>query len=91
MSVEDSKRRWKQAAHAVQTGIALGMTQGRDPGTEPKHLRMGVNASMCDHAALARLLMAKGVFTEEEYHEAIAAEMEAEKARYERELGVHLA
>jgi hypothetical protein len=52
---------------------------------------MGVNAAMCDHAALARLLMAKGVFTEEEYHEAIASEMEAEKARYERELGVHLA
>jgi hypothetical protein len=44
---------------------------------------------MCDGSALAKLLMAKGVITEEEYAKAIADEMEAEKARYEKRLSEH--
>jgi hypothetical protein len=38
---------------------------------------------MCDHAALVRLLIAKGVFALEEYSKEIADEMERERERYE--------
>ena len=38
---------------------------------EGKVLRVGVNSAMVDHAALVRLLIAKGIFTLEEYEEAL--------------------
>jgi hypothetical protein len=41
---------------------------------------------MVDHAALAKLLIDKGLITEQEYLCAIADAMEAEKARYEKHL-----
>lgn len=52
----------------------------------PKHLRVGVNAAMVGHGGLVVLLIAKGVFTEEEYLKAIADKMEAEQATYEERL-----
>ena len=61
------------------------MDMGSDD-TKPKHLRVGVNMAMCDHAGLVDLLIKKGLITDEEYAEAIADEAEAEKARYEQEL-----
>ena len=54
--------------------------------TDPKHLRVGVNSAMCDHAALVRVLIAKGILTEDEYLEAVADEMEREQKRYEERL-----
>jgi SOS response regulatory protein OraA/RecX len=54
--------------------------------TEPKHLRTGLNMAMVEHAALARLLIAKGVITEEEYMQALAEGAEAEKQQYEDRL-----
>lgn len=82
MSKEESCRRYVAAAHAMQSGVAADMA---DTGIEqPKHLRVGINAAMADQAGLAALLMAKGIFTEEEYLDAIATSMEAEKARYEK-------
>ena len=82
MSAEE---RYQAAAHAMQSGVAWEMGRdGPDTGpTSPKHLRVGVNAAMCDQAALVKLLIAKGIITHEEYLEAIAAEMEAEVGRYE--------
>ena len=47
---------------------------GRDPDfslVQPKHLRTGLDLSKSDMGGLARLLIAKGVFTEQEYNEAI--------------------
>jgi hypothetical protein len=87
--------RWTAAAHAVQSGIAFGEARAKERGerfqqTEPKHLRVGINAALCDHGSLVKLLIAKGVMTEEEYLEAIAVGMEEEKARYETDLGVKL-
>ena len=46
--------------------------------------RMGINATMADHHALVRLLVAKGVFTLAEYRTALKAE-ERKSIRGERE------
>lgn len=74
--------RWLSAAHAVQSATAMAISCLGDNGAaaDSKHLRTGLNMSMADHGSLARLLIAKGVITEEEYLAAIAegAEMEAE-------------
>jgi hypothetical protein len=68
-------------AHAMQSGVAAKMAI--DPAdTSPKHLRVGLNSAMVNDAALARLLIARGLFTEEEYLQAITDEMEREVARY---------
>lgn len=77
--------------HAMQTGVATKM--GIDPtDASPKHLRVGINSVMCDHAALARLLIQKGIFTEAEYEVAITEEMQREVERYKTWLanrGIH--
>lgn len=79
------KERYMAACHAMQSGVALKM--GRDPKeTEPKHLRVGINSAMVDSAALARLLMTKGVITEEEFYKALADQMEEEVASYSADL-----
>jgi hypothetical protein len=78
-------RRWHAAAHAMQSGVAMEMNIHPEP-TEPKHLRVGVNTALTDHASLAKLLISKGVITEDEYFEALADGMEAEKRRYEEHL-----
>jgi hypothetical protein len=86
---EENTARHHAAMHAMQTGVAA--TMRRDPHeTNPKHLRVGINAAMSDQRGLATLLIAKGIFTEEEYFEAIADSAEQEKQMYERELGVKL-
>lgn len=84
----DDAHRYVDALHAVQSGIQAEMEF--DSGeTTPKHLRVGVNAAHCDHAALVRLLMNKGLFTEDEYRKELADEMEREKRRYEDRLSRH--
>lgn len=82
---EDQDRRYRAAAHAMQSGVAYDQGQGSQDGS-PKHLRVGVNSAMVETSAIARLLVAKGIVTEEEYAEAIVAGMEAEAKRYEAEL-----
>lgn len=78
---------YEAAVHAMQSGISFEMARGVKD-TEPKHLRVGVHAAMCDHAALVRLLMEKGVITDAEYMAAITAEMNREVDRYEQRNGV---
>jgi hypothetical protein len=75
--------------HAMQSGVAMKMNY--DPSeTTPKHLRVGVNSAMCDHAALVSLLLQKGIITEAEYFEAITEHMQAEVKRYEEWLNERL-
>ena len=88
MSDEDHKGRHHAAAHAMQSGVAMEMHIDPAP-TNPKHLRVGINAAMSDLGAMATLLIEKGVFTHEEYTKALADAMEAEKAAYERRLSEH--
>jgi hypothetical protein len=76
------RQRYLDAAHAMQSGVAAKMPI--DPSeTQPKHLRVGVNSAMVDTAALAGLLIAKGLITQDEYVTAVADGMEREKALYE--------
>jgi hypothetical protein len=81
--------RYYAAVHAMQSGVAAEHAAGSNDGS-PKHLRTGVNSAQVGNAALARLLIDKGVITMDEYEAAQAAEMEAEQQRYEQRLGVHL-
>lgn len=77
--------RYEYAAHRIQTAIAA-MPDHRNQ--TPKHLRTGIDLSKSDMGGLARLLIAKGVFTEEEYLTAIADAAEAEADAYDDELSV---
>lgn len=87
MSLEDDKVRYSRALHAMQAGVATKMNfDGGSKETEPKHLRVGVNSAMIAQDALARLLISKGVFTEEEYVKELADAMEREKESYEKEV-----
>lgn len=88
MTAQDADR-YEAAAHAMQSGVAAEHAAGSTDGS-PKHLRVGVNSAHVGIAALARLLLEKGVITMDEYEAAQAEEMEAEQKRYEQRLGVHL-
>jgi hypothetical protein len=82
------QQRYVAAGHAVQTGvkadIETDLNQESQGATTPKHLRVGLNNVMSDHGSLAALLVEKGVITEAEYLEAIAAGIEREQSRYEQ-------
>ncbi len=87
---DDLQRRYLAAAHAVQSGVAMELND--DPPSNsaspvsPKMLRTGVNLAMVEHGALVRVLMAKGLFTEEEYFEELVKGVEDEKRLYEERL-----
>ena len=83
--LEKLKQRYEAAAHRVQSCIAAVPDH---PNQTPKHLRVGVDMSKSDMGGLASLLIDKGVFTEEEYLEAITAAAEREAEAYETELSV---
>jgi hypothetical protein len=77
------EERYRAACHAMQTGVKTEMgLPGREHATDPKDLRVGINSAMCDHAAIARLLIAKGVITQAEFMKELADEMEREVDRY---------
>lgn len=83
--LQQLQRRYLAALHAMQSGIAQMMHI--DPtDTTPKHLRAGINSAHVTSSALAKLLIEKGVITEEEWLTALAEGAEAEQARYEAEL-----
>ena len=87
---ENFRARWIAAMHAMQSGVAMEMNlPERKAATEPKHLRVGINVALTDQGSLIRLLIDKGVITDEEYRRAIAEGMEAEKADYEERLSNH--
>jgi hypothetical protein len=69
----------------MQSGVAMEL--GIDPSSgTPKHLRVGVNTALCDHGALVKLLVSKGIITEEEYFSEAANMMESEVKTYEQRL-----
>jgi hypothetical protein len=82
---EVANARYLAAAHAVQSGIAFLMQRNPRLG-EAKHLRVGIDTMKVEQGGLAALLIAKGVFTEVEYYEAMADAMEREKAMDEAQL-----
>lgn len=75
--------RYLSAAHSIQTAVKMQIeVLGENgAGADPKHLRTGLNMVMSDHAALARLLMKKGIITNDEYMQAITEGTEEEAER----------
>lgn len=74
---------YEEAAHAVQSGVAFHQQLGSEGGSL-KNLRTGLDLRAADACALAKLMIAKGLITEEEYVEAIRLETIAEARRYEK-------
>jgi len=77
---------YRRLGHAIQTGVAYEMNNPAIKATEPKHLRTGLNCVMADVGSLGRLLIAKGLITEDEYYEAVLDGLRAEVIAYERRL-----
>lgn len=75
MSSKDLVKKYEEHAHAMQTAIAYNPDKRAQ---EPKHLRVGIDLRKAEHAGLVNLLIAKGVFTQEEYLEAIVVSTEVE-------------
>lgn len=74
---------YEEALHGMQSGVFHEMNKGADKSTTPKHLRVGINSSMISDAALAYLLIKKGIITEEEYKEELRLVANNELALYE--------
>lgn len=86
--IQRDVERYQAAAHAMQSGVAFKMEH--DPSeTTPKHLRVGVNSAMVENSALVRLLVDKGIITNEEWAAALADGMEAERDLYKSWLEQH--
>jgi hypothetical protein len=61
---------YAESAHRVQTAIAMLMEHDKSyKATTPKHLRVDIDMSKSDMSGLVRLLISKGIFTEDEYIE----------------------
>lgn len=76
---------YRAAAHRIQTAIAYLMQN--DPNhvaTQPKHMRVGIDLTKSDMGGLVQLLIAKGVFTQTEYVEAITEAAKSEADSYEK-------
>jgi hypothetical protein len=78
-----SKLSYHEAAAAMQAGVALAQ---QIDGETPKSLRVGINAALIEVSVLSAMLIARGLFTEAEYAEALADGMRREVASYERDL-----
>lgn len=83
--MKKAQERYLAASHGVQTTVKFNIDRGTS-SHEPKHLRTGLDMRAADAAGLARLLIAKGVFTEVEYMEAMADAAEEELRRYTKDL-----
>lgn len=83
---DDQRQRYEAAMHSMQTAVKYEIEIKGENGAaaDPKHLRVGINSAMADHAALVKLLLSKGVITEAEYYEAIVQGAEAEAQRYQQ-------
>jgi hypothetical protein len=86
---EVSKLTYMEAGAAMQAGVGLEISLNLNNAHTPKHLRVGLNSAFSEHSALAKLLIAKGLITEDEYIEAVAEGMRREVARYEEVLSKH--
>lgn len=82
-NTNEFQKKYVKLAHAMQTGIASCIAVGWTGATQ-KHLRVGIDTSKSDHGALVKLLLEKGVITEEEYGRALLEGLENEVKGFER-------
>lgn len=77
--------------YAKQVQTAIGFRPNKKM-LEPKHLRVGIDMSKADMKGLVELLIAKGVFTADEYMAAVtksaADEAELQRAALAQEMGI---
>ncbi len=78
-----NRERYLTAMKRVQTAIEF--SDNKKP-LEAKHLRVGIDMSKSDMGGLAKLLIDKGIFTIEEYEEAMANQAEIEAESYALEI-----
>lgn len=79
---DEQNTRYQRALHRMQSAIALEIqVKGEASAANAKHLRVGLNSAFAEHAALAGLLIERGVITQEDYFDAIMREAEAEADR----------
>lgn len=82
MTEEEFLVKYEQLAHSVQSAIKFELSRdASDPKYHYKHLRTGLNCVMADHGSLGRLLVKKGLITQDEYFEATLEGMELEVQR----------
>ncbi len=91
------RERYQVALHGMQAGVQALLDWERRPPSSggggnpdaitidctPKQLRVGVNSAMVDTGAIGDLLVRKGIITEDELWEALAAAAEREHKAYE--------
>jgi hypothetical protein len=82
---EEQRARYEAAMHRMQSAVAFDITKQLNmPGRYEvlnklfKDLRVGLNSTLRNNGVLADMLIKKGVFTEEEYFEAMVAGAEQE-------------
>lgn len=78
--------RYTSALHAMQSGVKVLQELGLSEECSPKHLRIGVNSALIESGVLAKLLMNKGIITENEYLRTLAELTEADVLTYEKRL-----
>lgn len=81
--------RYREALHAMQTGVRTEIESHISDAHSPKHLRVGVNSTLVELGVLRAFITDRLGITEVEYVEALADAMEAEVRTYERTLSEH--
>lgn len=64
--------------HAIQSAIAFKMNLPGYGAAEPKHMRVGIDSSKAEHAALVQLLVKAGVITDQDYFRSVCELLEHE-------------
>jgi hypothetical protein len=77
VTTPEKNEEYKRLAHAIQSAIAYQMNLN-STFTSPKHLRVGIDILKGEQASFARLLISKGIITEEEYFDSILDGLRAE-------------
>ncbi|SNS53577.1 hypothetical protein SAMN06295912_108134 [Sphingomonas laterariae] len=89
MKQADYQERVRKLGHALQSGVAADHSLGSEDGS-PKHLRVGVNMALVEGAAIAQLLIGKGLVSEDEWQAAHIIALEREVESYRRSLSERL-
>jgi putative aminopeptidase FrvX len=85
---EQDKQRYFEAMHAMQSGVALKMNWD-EVEASPKHLRVGMNSALVSNGALVKLLIDKGLISEDEFYKELADFAERDVASYQAEVNAH--
>lgn len=80
--------KYRALVHAMQSGVAMEIEKEGLAGAaaDPKHLRVGVNVAIVESSALWKLLLDKGIVTEDEMRDRLHEAHADEVARYEQHL-----